>query len=264
MNKRFIIALLGLMLSYNSIAEIIQQNISYKHDDTVMNGFVAYDDSIKDKRPGVLVVHEWWGHNTYARDRAVMLARLGYTALAVDMYGDGKTANHPEDAGKFSGAVGGNLPLVKARFESALSSLKNQPTVETDKIAAIGYCFGGGILLNMARMGIDIDGVVSFHGSVATKSPAAKGDIKTRIRVFNGGADPFVKAEQIDAFKQEMDQAGADYQFISYPDAMHSFTNPGSTKIGEKFGLPLAYNAEADKDSWLQTQQFFKDIFSEK
>jgi len=263
MIKQYLIAVFASILSFGSIADIVQQEISYKQGDTVMNGFVAYDDAIKGKRPGVLVVHEWWGHNAYARDRAVMLAKSGYTAFAVDMYGDGKTADHPKDAGKFSGAVGGNLPLAKARFESALRSLKNQSTVEPDKIAAIGYCFGGGILLNMARMGTDIDGVVSFHGSLATKSPAAKGDIKTRIRVFNGAADPFIKPEQIDAFKKEMEQAGVDYQFTNYPGAMHSFTNPGSTKLGEKFGLPLAYNENADKDSWRQTQAFFKELFQE-
>ena len=134
--------------------------------------------------------------------------------------------------------------------------------VETDDIAAIGYCFGGGILLNMARMGIDIDGVVSFHGSVATNSPAGKGDIKTKIRVFNGADDPFVKAEQITAFKQEMEEAGADYKFVNYPGAKHSFTNAGSTAIGKKFGLPLEYNAKADHDSWQQTQTFFNEIFS--
>ena len=134
--------------------------------------------------------------------------------------------------------------------------------VDTDSIAAIGYCFGGGILLNMARMGIDIDGVVSFHGSVATKTPATKGDIKTKIRVFNGADDPFVKPEQISAFKQEMSKAGVDYQFINYPGAKHSFTNPGSTAIGKQFGLPLEYNEAADQDSWSQTQTFFKEIFS--
>lgn len=262
MNNKLLIFVFSMMLSSTALAKVVTDEISYKHDGTVMNGFIAYDDAISGKRPGVLVVHEWWGHNAYARDRAVQLAGLGYTAFAVDMYGDGKTADHPEDAGKFSGAVGGNLPLAKARFDAALSTLKNQSTVESDDIAAIGYCFGGGILLNMARLGIDIDGVVSFHGSVATKSPASKGDIKTRIRVFNGADDPFVKAEQIKVFKHEMDQAGVDYQFTNYPGAVHSFTNPGSTQIGKKFGLPLAYNEKADKDSWQQTQQFFKEIFS--
>ena len=262
MGHKFLIVIFGMFLSQAVSADIVQQEISYQQGDTVMKGFLAFDDAIKGKRPGVLVVHEWWGHNAYARKRAVMLAELGYTALAVDMYGDGKTANHPKDAGKFSSAVGGDLPLAKARFMSAISTLKKQATVETDDIAAIGYCFGGGILLKMARMGIDIDGVVSFHGSVATSSPAEKGDIKTKIRVFNGADDPFVKSEQIAAFKMEMEKAGADYQFVNYPGAKHSFTNPGSTAIGKQFGLPLAYNEKADNDSWKQTLTFFKEIFS--
>jgi dienelactone hydrolase len=263
MTTRLTLAFISLVLVFQASAEIISKEISYKQGDTTMKGLIAYDDSIKGERPGVLVVHEWWGHNDYARKRARMLAELGYTSLAVDMYGDGKTADHPDDAGKFSNAVGGNLPLAKARFDAAVDTLKQQPTVAKDKIAAIGYCFGGGILLNMARMGTDIDGVVSFHGSVATGSPAKKGDIKTRVRVFNGADDPFVKTEQIEAFKQEMEAADVDYKFVNYPGAMHSFTNPDADTFGKKFKLPLAYNAEADKDSWQQTQAFFTQIFAE-
>jgi dienelactone hydrolase len=263
MITRTFISITAVVFALNVSAEIITEEISYQQGDTVMKGLIAYDDALEGKRPGILVVHEWWGHNAYARKRARMLAELGYTALAVDMYGDGKTADHPEDAGKFSKAVGSNLPLAKARFDAAVTTLQQQDTVEADKIAAIGYCFGGGILLNMARMGTDIDGVVSYHGSVATSSPAKKGDIKTRIRVFNGADDPFVKAEQIEAFKQEMDAAGADYKFVNYPGAMHSFTNPDADTFGKKFNLPLAYNEDADKDSWQQTQVFFQEIFAE-
>ena len=263
MTIRILFAVFSVLFAVESFAEVITREVSYKQGDTVMNGLIAYDDSIKTKRPGVLVVHEWWGHNAYARKRAHMLAELGYTALAVDMYGDGKTADHPDDAGKFSSAVGGNLPLAKARFDAALDTLKQQATVEEDNIAAIGYCFGGGIVLAMARMGTDIDGVVSYHGSVATPTPANKGDIKTRIRVFNGADDPFVKAEQIEAFKKEMESAGADYKVVNYPGAVHSFTNPDADAVGKKFKLPLAYNEKADKDSWQQTQDFFKEIFAE-
>ncbi len=263
MKAKIILPLICLLLSFNASAEIVSQAISYQNDDTTLKGFIAYDDAIEGKRPGVLVVHEWWGHNQYARKRAGMLAKLGYTALAVDMYGDGKTADHPDDAGKFSSAVGGNLPLAKARFDAAVETLKQHPTVDADKIAAIGYCFGGGILLNMARMGTNIDGVVSYHGSLVAKSPAKKGDIKTRIRVFNGADDPFVKAEQIEAFKQEMEAAGADYRFVNYPGAKHSFTNPDADSFGQKFNLPLEYNADADNDSWEQTQLFFKEIFAD-
>lgn len=263
MITRTAVTIASLLFTFNATAEIITEEISYTQGDTVMKGLIAYDDAITGKRPGVLVVHEWWGHNAYARKRAQMLAELGYTALAVDMYGDGKTADHPDDAGKFSNAVGSNLPLAKARFDAAVETLKQQDTVDADNIAAIGYCFGGGILLNMARLGTDIDGVVSYHGSLATSSPAEKGDIKTRIRVFNGADDPFVKPEQIEAFKQEMDNAGVDYRFVNYPGAMHSFTNPDADAFGKKFNLPLAYDEEADNDSWQQTQVFFKEIFAE-
>ena len=263
MKARLASGIFIFLFVYQANAEIVSREISYKQGDTVMKGLVTFDDSVQGKRPGVLVVHEWWGHNAYARKRAHMLAELGYTALAVDMYGDGKTADHPDDAGKFSSAVGGNLPLAKARYEAALDTLKQQPTVEADKIAAVGYCFGGGILLAMARMGTDIDGVVSFHGSLASATPAKKDDIKTRIRVFNGADDPFVKTEQIEAFKREMEAAGADYRLVNYPGAVHSFTNPDADAYGKKFGLPLAYNAEADKDSWQQTQAFFKEIFAD-
>lgn len=264
MMSRIAITLLSLLFVFEVSADIVTREVSYKDGDTIMKGYIAFDDSIEDKRPGVLVVHEWWGHNAYARKRARMLAELGYTAMAVDMYGDGKTADHPDDAGKFSSAVGGNLPLAKARFDAAVARLKQEPTVEADNIAALGYCFGGGILLNMARMGTDIDGVVSFHGSVATQSPAKSGDIKTRVRVFNGADDPFVKPEQIEAFINEMEAAGADYKLVNYPGAVHSFTNPEADAFGKKFNLPLAYNAEADKDSWQQTQAFLQAIFAEQ
>lgn len=262
MHFRSILFVISLLIAVEASAEVVTKEISYQQGDTTLKGLIAYDGAIDGKRPGVLVVHEWWGHNAYARKRARMLAELGYTALAVDMYGEGKTADHPDDAGKFAGAVGGNLPLAKARYDAAVETLRQHPTVAADKIAAVGYCFGGGILLNMARMGTDIAGVVSFHGSLATTSPAKPGDIKTRIRVFNGADDPFVKAEHIEAFKREMETAGADFKFVNYPGAVHSFTNPEADANGKKFNLPLAYNEEADKDSWKQTQAFFKQIFS--
>ena len=261
MNIRSMFGVMSLLVVFNVQAEIVTEQVSYREGDTVMKGLIAYDDAIQGERPGVLVVHEWWGHNDYARKRATMLAELGYTALAVDMYGDGKTAEHPDDAGKFSGAVMNNMPVAKARFEAAMETLKKHSTVEDDKIAAIGYCFGGGVVLAMARMGVDLKGVASYHGSVATKNPAKKGQVKAKIRVFNGAADPFVKEEQIAAFKQEMNAAGADYRFTNYPGVKHSFTNPGADEYGRKFNLPLAYDAAADKSSWSDTKIFFSEIF---
>jgi len=254
--------LISLLIASSAHAEIISKEVDYQQGDTTMKGMIAYDDAIKGKRPGVLIVHEWWGHNKHARDKAKMLAKEGYVAFAVDMYGDGKTADHPDDAGKFSSAVAGNMPLAKARFEAAMDTLKTQNNVDADKLAAMGYCFGGGVVLNMARMGVELKGVSSFHGSIATKNPAGKGDIKASVRVFNGEADPFVKAEQIEALKEEMKNAEVDFEFVNYPGVKHSFTNPDADANGKKFGLPLEYNAEADKDSWQKNLEFFKEIFS--
>jgi len=227
----------------------------------VMKGYLAYPEDIKEKRPGVLVVHEWWGLNDYARNRARMLAELGYTAFAVDMYGDGKQAMHPDDAGKFASEVMKKFDVAKVRFMAALDFLKQQPTVDPTRIAAIGYCFGGGVVLNMARQGVDLKGVASFHGSLTAVKGAQPGMVRAKILVLNGADDKFITPEQIEAFKQEMKSAWADFQFISYPGAIHSFTNPEATALGKKFNLPLAYNAEADKQSWLELQKFLDKIF---
>lgn len=243
-------------------AALVTQDIQYKLGETVFKGYTAYDDSIEGKRPGILVVHEWWGHNEHARTRAEMLAQLGYVALAVDMYGDGKTASHPDTAGAFAGEVVQNMQgLGKERFIAALEQLKNHPMTDPGKIAAIGYCFGGGTVLHMARYGLDLDGVVSFHGSLATETPAQPGQVKARVLVCNGAADTMVTAEQIAAFEQEMDAAGVDYRLINYAGATHSFTNPAADALGEKFGMPIAYNAAADQKSWQDMQDFFKEIF---
>jgi dienelactone hydrolase len=226
-----------------------------------MRGYLAYDETIKGQRPGVLIVHEWWGLNDYTRKRAQMLAGLGYTALAVDMYGDGKTAMHPDDAGKFSSELMKNFDVAKARFFAAMDFLKKEPTVDPTRLAAIGYCFGGGVVLNMARQGMDLKGVASFHGSLTAMKPAQPGSIKAKILVLNGGADKFITPEQIEAFKQEMKSADADFQFTSYPGALHSFTNPEANELGKKFNMSIAYNAEADKKSWDELKEFLNVIF---
>jgi len=263
MNKKTVLfASLLFLLASAASAAIKTKTVTYKDQSgTEMKGYFAYDDSIKGMRPGVLVVHEWWGQNDYARKRARMLAKQGYVAFALDMYGNGKTANHPEDAGKFSSEVKKNMPEAEARFRAALKQLMLHPLTNPEKIAAIGYCFGGGIVLEMARRGVDLDGVASFHGSLATSSPAKKGAIKAKIRVYNGADDPFTKPETIESFKKEMDAAGADYRFINYPGAKHSFTNPDADKYGKKFNLPLAYNKQADKKSWADMLDFFHQIF---
>ena len=206
--------LMLLIILYGSLFSAIQvEEVEYEVDSLKMKGYLAFDDSKEGKRPGILVVHEWWGHNDYARKRARMLAELGYVALAVDMYGDGKQAFHPEDAGKFAGEVMSSLPVAKARFEAAMMLLQSHRLTEAGQIGAIGYCFGGGVVLHMARMGIDLKGVVSFHGSLGTSIPAEEGAVKARVLVCHGADDPFVPREQIDAFKAEMDAAKVKYRF---------------------------------------------------
>lgn len=243
-------------------AAVVGEEITYSADGTELKGYVAYDDAIKGKRPGVLVVHEWWGHNEYARKRAQMLAEEGYVGFALDMYGGGKTAGHPDQAGEFSAAVKQNMPMAEKRFRAALDVLKKHPQVNRRDIAAIGYCFGGGIVLEMARRGVPLDAVASFHGSLTTDNPAEPGEVQADIFVANGADDPFVKDEQVRAFKEEMEQADAEYRFVSYPGAKHSFTNPDATRLGEKFGLPLEYNEQADKQSWAAMLRMFDTVFS--
>jgi dienelactone hydrolase len=242
-------------------AKIVGKKVEYSAQGTVLKGYLAYDDKISGKRPGVLVVHEWWGLNEYARKRARMLAALGYTALAVDMYGDGKQAMHPDDAGRFSGEIFKNFDVGKARFLAAEDYLKQQPTVDPGRIAAIGYCFGGGVVLNMARQGADLAGVASFHGNLKAVKPAAPGMVKAKIRVYTGGADKLVPPDAVDAFKKEMADAKADYRVTVYPGALHSFTSSDATKLGKKFNLPMAYDAKADKESWQDMKEFFSTIF---
>jgi dienelactone hydrolase len=252
------------LLNSAAQAAVVGKEVSYQAGDTTLKGYVVYDDSFKGKRPAVLVVHEWWGHNEYARKRARMLAELGYTALAVDMYGDGKQAHHPDEAGKFATEVSKNMPMAKARFEAGMQVLREQNTVDASEIAAIGYCFGGGVVLNMARMGEDLKGVASFHGSLGTDTPAQPGKIKARIVSFTGEADPMIGVDKVAAFKQEMDAAKADYRVVTYPNAQHAFTNEEADELGKKFKLPLAYNEAADKDSWQQATVFLKEVFSKK
>lgn len=261
--KRFLLVILLFSLSSAAVQAAVQgKEVSYRADGVTLKGYIAYDDAFKGKRPGVLVVHEWWGQNEYARMRARMLAELGYTALAVDMYGDGKMAHHPDDANKFSSEVSKNMRMSKARFEAGMKLLRKHGTVDARKIAAFGYCFGGGVVLNMARMGENLKGVVSFHGSLGSDINVGPGQIKARIMSFSGDDDPMIGADKVAAFKQEMESAKVNYRVVTYPGAKHAFTNPEADELGKKFNLPLAYNAEADKDSWLQATVFLREIFS--
>jgi len=247
----------------NSAVNISTQEITYEVNGEPFTGFLAYDSNIAGKRPGILIVHEWWGHNDYVRSRAIQLAEMGYVALALDMYGAGKVADHPDNAMAFMQAATANPEALKARFLAARELLIKQNVTETDNIAAIGYCFGGAVVLNMARAGVDLDGVASFHGALATTFPATPGSVKAKVLVLHGDADPLVPIEQVDAFKSEMTAAGADYEFINYPDALHGFTNPGATEKGLQFEMPLAYDEQADSDSWLRLQNFLAELWPE-
>lgn len=250
-------SILLLSLVATTRAEIKTEELSYKQGDTVLKGFLFYDDATGGKRPGVLVVHEWWGLNDYAKRRARALAEEGYVALALDMYGEGKTTEHPQTAGEWASAV--TEELGKERFQAALALLADHELTAPGKVAAIGYCFGGGVVLRAAKAGLDLAGVVSFHGSLPT-SPVEPGTIKAKILVCHGAADPFVKAEQIQEFKKVLADAGADWQFISYGGAKHSF----SSKEADSRGIPaLAYNEAADKRSWAAMLGFFDEIFSD-
>lgn len=264
MKKAILLVSLFCLAGSAAQAAVQGKEVSYRAGGTTLKGYIAYDDAIKGKRPAVLVVHEWWGHNAYARKRADMLAELGYTALAVDMYGDGKQANHPDDAGKFATEVSRNMPMAKARFEAGMKLLRNQKTVDAKEMAAIGYCFGGGVVLNMARIGEPLKGVASFHGALSTDHPAQPGDIKARIVSFTGEDDAMITADKVAAFKQEMTDAKADFRVVTYPGAKHAFTNPDADELGKKFNLPLAYNAAADKDSWQQMTVFLREVFAAK
>jgi dienelactone hydrolase len=260
MKNLFFLIVLFCLSTSAALAAVQGKEVTYTADGTTLKGWIAYDDAVKGKRPGVLVVHEWWGHNAYTRKRANMLAELGYVALAVDMFGEGKQANHPDDAGKFATEVSTNKPMAKARFEAAMKLLRGQRNVDDKRLAAIGYCFGGSIVLNMAREGEDLKAVASFHGGLATDSPAQPGKVKAQVRSFTGADDKMIPATQVEAFRQEMERAGVNYKAVVYPGAMHAFTNPDASDLGKRFNLPLAYNAEADKDSWAQLKTFFAEV----
>ncbi len=252
------LALSLLFFTSSALAAVIGKDVSYKAGDTVMKGFLVYDDAVTTKRAGVLVVPEWWGANDYARKRARMLADAGYVALVVDMYGNGQVADNPQDAGALAGNINKNPQLALSRFEAAEHFLAKQPNVKKDEIAALGYCFGGGVVLNMVRAGEPLKSAITYHGILATDVSVKPGSIKTKLRIFTGEADPLVPPEQVEAFRTEMDNAKADYMVVTYPGAMHTFTNREADSYAVQYGLPLKYDPVADKDSWTRTLEFLR------
>ncbi len=240
---------------------IVEKQIAYSGGGVSMKGYLAYDGDIAGPRPGILVVHEWWGQTEYPRERARMLARLGYVAFAVDMFGDGKIADRPDSARSYAMDVMQHLDSAKERFLAARNVLASQPECDTARIGAIGYCFGGGVVLTMAMLGVPLDGIVSFHGGLSPQPPPGSEATKTKVLVCNGAADPFNPPPAIAQFRKWMDSLGVDYKFIDYPGATHAFSNPEADSLGKLFNMPIAYNAAADKESWGAMQEFFKGVF---
>lgn len=248
-----------LALALPAYAAVKEEPVSYKAGDTVLKGFVVYDDAVSGKRPGIVLVHEWWGITEHIRNEARRLAAQGYTALVADMYGEAKTADNPKDAGMLAGSVMKNPDVMRARFNAARAALAAHATVDAGRIGAAGYCFGGTVAHNMVRAGADLAGIVMFHAGLATNTPAPA-SVNAKVLVLNGADDPLVKPEQIEAFKKDMAAAGADYRFINYPGAVHAFTNPAATEAGKKFGIPVAYNAEVDRQAKAEADRFFAAV----
>ncbi|MCM2358020.1 MAG: dienelactone hydrolase family protein [Geobacteraceae bacterium] len=249
--------LMAALIATGAQAEVRTEKVEYRHGEAVQEGYLAYDDSLTGKRPGVLVVHEWWGLNDYAKRRAEQLARLGYVAFALDMYGKGKVTSDPKEAGRLSGYFRDDRSLMRARAAAGLAVLKGRPQVDPARIAAIGYCFGGTTVLEMARGGAELKGVVSFHGGLATPNPADAKNIRGKVLVLHGAADPFVPAAEVVAFQEEMRQAGVDWQMVFYGGAVHSFTNPDAGRAGIK---GVVYDERADRRSWQAMRNFFDEL----
>ena len=258
--NRFIPLLCFTLLCFTrtAAAEVQLKQIDYQDGGEKLKGFIAWDDSIKGKRPGVLVVHEWWGLNDYAKRRARMLAEQGYVAFAADMYGDGKVTTHADNAKGWMTQITANEAAWQKRAQLGLDQLKASKLVDDSKLAAIGYCFGGATVMKLAYAGTDIDGVVSFHGALPPATPEQAASIKSRVLIAHGDADPFVPAERITAFKKALSDAGVDWEMDIYSGARHGFANPGAGDFGMD---AIAYNENADLRSWQKMKNFFAEIF---
>ena len=248
-------AMLTLVLTTGCSAAIKSRVVDYEHAGVPLQGYIAWSDPAKGKRPGVIVVHEWWGHNQHARSAADRLARAGYVAFALDMFGKGRVTTHPESAQAFVAQSMQEATLIPGRFNAALQLLKSDPLVDPTRIGALGYCIGGAVVLGMARAGEDLKAVATIHGALATENPARPGQVKPKLLIMTGGADPMIPPDAVAAFEQEMKAAGVSYRVITYPGAKHGFTNPNA----DKAGVPgLGYDAATDRKSWAELIKFFK------
>jgi len=247
-----------LINSFNlSAQKLKRQEVSFIGSDGVVSkSYVSYDKKVKGKRPVVLVIPEWWGCNAYAKKRADMLAELGYIAIAVDMYGEGKQGNDPAQAGALAGAFYQNPTMALNRMEDAKKFISKYPQADASSVSAIGYCFGGSMVLNAVGLGMDLNLAVSFHGGLGGLVAPQKGN-KTKVLVCHGLADKFITLEEVNTFRKNMDDSKIQYSFLEYADATHAFTNPDATANGQKFGIPIAYNEVADNKSWQDFLVFF-------
>ena len=246
------------LMCHGTAAAVQSRTIEYEDDGVALSGSLSVDDAVKGRRPGVLVVHEWWGLNDYAKKRAEQLAAMGYVAFALDMYGEGKVAEHPTEAGTWSGQITRNVKQWQQRALAGLKVLRSQPQVDPKRLAAIGYCFGGATVLQLAYSGTDIAGVVSFHGSLPPPDVQQASGIKARILICHGASDGFIPQQRIDKLRAALEGARSDWQMITYGGAVHSFTNPAADKRDIK---GLAYNEKADRRSWGHMKMFFDEIF---
>jgi dienelactone hydrolase len=235
--------------------------VEYRQGDQVLEGYFVYDDTFTGPRPGVMVVHEWMGLNDYSKRRADQLAEMGYAAFAVDMYGKGIRPQNPDEARKLSSGLKSDRGLMRARINAALETFEKQNMVDRNRIAAIGYCFGGTVSLELARSGAEVLGVVSFHGGLDSPQPQDAKNIKGKVLVLHGADDPNVPPQQVADFQEEMRRADVDWQMVYYGDAVHSFTNPSA---GNDKSRGNAYNAEADRRSWEAMRTFLGEVFQSK
>jgi dienelactone hydrolase len=255
-----VLTALALVLTATAAnAAVKEQPVSYQDGQTTLKGFVVYDDAQSGKRPGIVMVPEWWGITKHTHTEAAKFAQQGYTVFLADMYGDGKSVDTPSDAGTLATAVMKAPATMESRFNAAKAQLAQNPTVDPARIGAIGYCFGGAVVLNMARLGSDLGAVAGFHASLGVNTPPpAPGSVKAKILVLNGADDPLVKKEEYAQFEKELGAAKADYRVVQYPGAVHAFTNPEATEIGKKFNLPLRYDAKADEQATAEAMKLFK------
>lgn len=253
------LSLLSLLLLFSCAHG--KKEVSYRIGEKEFKGYIAHAKNVEGKRPGIIVVHEWWGQNEFARAQADKLAQMGYTAMAIDMYGEGKTTTHPSEAGEFAKSVYTNMDEATKRFDKALEVLKSQPDVDPEKIGAIGFCFGGSVVLSMARLGKDLDAVVSLHGGLQLPVKAKRGTFNGKVLVLTGEADPMVPAKDVKQFKRDMRRAKIDTEVIGYAGALHAYTNPNADNVAKEYKLPLGYDAKATADSWERMTKLFKEVF---